>query len=283
VRLLAEAVPALPRHERLTPLLGRRRIPARIRPGWGGGLPRSWEALLGARGIRWISCADDWAPGGRGGGQVVRRSGLRMRMAVSYVLVTAAAVVLVDGVVLGVLLPRMLAGSTGSSAVRDVAGTDARRLTEAAVGYAGRAPAGTTGGQVLEQLADGPEAAALGLATTGGPVSAGSVKECLESGKAEALISPDGTVLASNRPASCPPGVRLWLAAKPGFAGRGTSASAPPGIRLSGRSCRWPMSPQPRASNRRRRARRCRPRQRPGRVLRPGSICRSSTCPHQAG
>src|SRR5215470_6719854 len=60
------------------------------------------------------------------GGQVVRLSGLRMRMAVSYVLVTAAAVVLVDGIVLGLLLPRMLAGSNSASlaAVARQAGSD---------------------------------------------------------------------------------------------------------------------------------------------------------------
>src|SRR5690348_16173184 len=46
---------------------------------------------------------------GECGGQVVRLSGLRMRMAVSYVLVTAAAVVLVEGIVVGLLLPRGLA------------------------------------------------------------------------------------------------------------------------------------------------------------------------------
>ena len=172
---------------------------------------------------------------------MVRRSGLRMRMAVSYVLVTAAAVVLVDGIVLGVLLPQLLAGSTRAGAagtVADVAGTDAKRLTEAAVGYAGRAPAGTTGRQVLEQLADGPEAAALGLATTGGPVSAGSVKGCMGAGNAEALISPDGTVLASNRPASCTPGIRLWLAAKPGLVGRGDI-----GIGTSGDQVVWAVMP----------------------------------------
>ena len=75
---------------------------------------------------------------------MVRRSGLRMRMAVSYVLVTAAAVVIVDGVVLGVLLPRMLASSTSKSSVADISVTDARRLTVAAIGYAKQAPAGTT-------------------------------------------------------------------------------------------------------------------------------------------
>jgi len=157
------------------------------------------------------------------------------------VLVTAAAVVLVDGIVLGVLLPQLLAGSTRAGAagtVADVAGTDAKRLTEAAVGYAGRAPAGTTGRQVLEQLADGREAAALGLATTGGPVSAGSVKGCMGAGNAEALISPDGTVLASNRPASCTPGIRLWLAAKPGLVGRGDI-----GIGTSGDQVVWAVMP----------------------------------------
>jgi len=164
-----------------------------------------------------------------------------MRMAVSYVLVTAAAVVLVAGVVFGVLLPRMLAGSTSAGAagtVADVAGADAKRLTEAAVGYAGDAPAGTTGRQILERVAGSPEAAALGLATTGGPVSAGSAKGCLQAVGLESLISPDGTVLASDRPASCPPGVRLVLAAKPGLAGRGDF-----GIGTSGDQVVWAVMP----------------------------------------
>jgi signal transduction histidine kinase len=162
-----------------------------------------------------------------------------MRMAVSYVLVTAAAVVLVDGVVLGVLLPRILAGSTRASAagtVADVAGTNAKLLTEAAAGYLGQAPAGTTGGQILARLVRGSEVAALGLATTGAP--GGWVKACMGSGKAEALISPDGTVLASNRPASCAPGLRLSFASK--LASRGSGSF---GIGASGDQVVWAVMP----------------------------------------
>jgi hypothetical protein len=58
----------------------------------------------------------------------VRLCGLRMRMAVSYVLLTAAAVVLVEGIVVGLLLPRVLASSNNASlaAAARQAGADAR-------------------------------------------------------------------------------------------------------------------------------------------------------------
>jgi hypothetical protein len=72
----------------------------------------------------------------------VRLSGLRMRMAVSYVLVTAAAVVLVDGIVLGLLLPRMLSSPSHASqaAVARQAGAEAKRFSAAAVNMAGKMP-----------------------------------------------------------------------------------------------------------------------------------------------
>jgi hypothetical protein len=78
---------------------------------------------------------------------VVRLSGLRMRMAVSYVLVTAAAVVLVEGIVVGLLLPRVLASSSNASlaAAARQAGADAKRLSAAAVNMARKMPAGTRG------------------------------------------------------------------------------------------------------------------------------------------
>ncbi len=65
----------------------------------------------------------------------MRLSGLRMRMAVSYVLVTAAAVVLVDGIVLGLLLPRMLAAPNRSirAVVAGQADADAKRLSAASL------------------------------------------------------------------------------------------------------------------------------------------------------
>jgi signal transduction histidine kinase len=144
-------------------------------------------------------------------------------MAVSYVLVTAAAVVLVDGVVLGVLLPRMLASSSHASraaAVAEQSGADAKRLAVAAASLAAHLPPGTTSTQLLEQLATGREAAALGLAASGG-AAAGSDKGCLTARSAEALILPDGTVLASSNPAACPRGIRLGFAAQPGLDSRG--------------------------------------------------------------
>jgi signal transduction histidine kinase len=157
-------------------------------------------------------------------------------MAVSYVLVTAAAVILVDGVVLGILLPQTLASSSHASratAVAEQAGSAAKLLTAAAVNMARKAPPGTTGTELLTLLAR--DASALGLATSGGPVN-GSAKACLSARSAEALIQPDGTVIASSDPAACPPGLRLAFAAQPGLASHGGgSTSAGPVV--------WAVSP----------------------------------------
>jgi signal transduction histidine kinase len=158
----------------------------------------------------------------------VRRSGLRMRMAVSYVLVTAAAVILVDGVVLGVLLPGMLASSShaGQAAtVAQQAHTDAKRLSADVSMMAAKSPAGTAGMQLLRLLAASPEAAGLGLVVPGSP-AAGSDHGCLSARTAEALILPDGTVVASTTPSACPPGTRLSFAALDGMAGQGVDKSS---------------------------------------------------------
>jgi signal transduction histidine kinase len=158
----------------------------------------------------------------------VRRSGLRMRMAVSYVLVTAAAVVLVDAVVLGVLLPGMLASSShaGQAAtVAQQAGSDAKRLSVAATNMADKMPAGTPNARLLGLLAGGSEAAALGLVASGA-AGGGSDHDCLSAGSAEALISSDGLVVASTKPSACPPGTRLGFASVKGLAGQGVSRSS---------------------------------------------------------
>jgi HAMP domain-containing protein len=91
---------------------------------------------------------------------VVRLSGLRMRMAVSYVLVTAAAVVLVEGIVVGLLLPRVLASSSNASraAVARQAGADAKLFSAAAVNMARKMPAGTTSAQLMRLLAGSSQA-----------------------------------------------------------------------------------------------------------------------------
>jgi signal transduction histidine kinase len=151
-----------------------------------------------------------------------------MRMAVSYVLVTAAAVILVDGVVLGVLLPGMLASSYHASKAAGVAqqaGADAKQLSVAAAILSAHLPPGTASTQLLKQLATGRETPALGLAATG-HASAQSGKRCLEARSAEVLILPDGTVLASSNPVACPRGTRLGFAARPGLDSQGSAGTA---------------------------------------------------------
>jgi two-component system, NarL family, sensor histidine kinase LiaS len=158
----------------------------------------------------------------------VRWSGLRVRMAVSYVLVTAAAVIVVDGVVLGVLLPQLLASSSHAGRAASVAGqsgSDAKRLTAATVGLTVHGLASTAPTQLIQMVAAGPVAAALSLSDRSGP-SAGPDKKCLTARSAEALIRPDGTVLASSNPAACPAGTRLSFAARPGLGGHGSASTA---------------------------------------------------------
>ena len=155
----------------------------------------------------------------------MRGSGLRVRMAVSYVLVTAAAVVLVDGVVLGILLPGMLASSSRAgqaASVAQQADTDAKQLSAATANMGGNMPPGTTSTQAIRLLAGTSAAAALGLKTSGGPAS-GAPHDCLSAGSAEAMISPDGTVIASTDPAACPPGTRLGFASPRSAASQGFS------------------------------------------------------------
>jgi two-component system, NarL family, sensor histidine kinase LiaS len=174
--------------------------PSASRLNVGAVLPRRWEGI-------WALTAY--------AGAVVRRSGLRMRMAVSYVLVTAAAVVLVDGVVLGLWLPRVLASSNGTNKVVMQANVDAKTLSN----IAGKVQPLTSasGDALLRALASNPAVDALGL-RTGAPVAsttkgAGTARPVKVCGAAplEALISTHGQVIASSNPAGCQPGTRLNL------------------------------------------------------------------------
>jgi len=150
-----------------------------------------------------------------------------MRMAVSYVLVTAAAVVLVDGIVLGLLLPRMLASSNNASraAVATQAGSDAKRLSVAAVNVARKMPAGTTSTQLMQILGTSRSTLALGLSASHG-TAAVSDRQCLAARRAEALVLPDGTVIASSNTIACPAGMRLGLAQYPGSRTQGEQPTA---------------------------------------------------------
>jgi len=149
-------------------------------------------------------------------------------MAISYVLVTAAAVVLVEGVVLGILLPRILASSSRSSQAAAVAGradANAKALTALAASIAARSPRPPASGQLVRQLAQESQLRDFGLTVPAGNVP-GPGRVCKPATSVEALISVSGLVLASSRPELCPRGARLAFAAPPGMVGQGALATS---------------------------------------------------------
>jgi HAMP domain-containing protein len=153
-------------------------------------------------------------------------------MAISYVLVTAAAVVLVEGVVLGILLPRILASSSRTSQAATVAGkadATAKALTALAASMAAHSAGTPASGLLMRQLAQDSQLRDFGLAVPAGTVP-GTGQVCRPAASVEALISVNGTVLASSRPELCPLGTRLGFAAQPGMNGQGTLATSRGGI-----------------------------------------------------
>ncbi|HEY2304545.1 MAG TPA: histidine kinase, partial [Streptosporangiaceae bacterium] len=155
---------------------------------------------------------------------------------------TAAAVVLVDGAVLGVLLPRLLASSSRASTEATVAGrasADARWLSQAVADMAGRAPAGANAGGLLKELAFSQQAAALGLSVSGGKAS-GPDRLCASARTAEVLMSVGGTVIASSSPRECPPGMGLNFAVRREPWGRSGGQRT---LSTAGRAIVWAVSP----------------------------------------
>jgi|SRR5215831_17039169 len=153
-------------------------------------------------------------------------------MAISYVLVTAAAVVLVEGVVLGILLPRLLASSSRSSqaaAVADRAEPTAKALTALAASIAAHSPRTPASGQLVQLLAQNSQLRVFGLAVPAGKVP-GPGRVCKPMTSVEALISMSGLVLASSRPELCPRGARLAFAARPDMVSQGTLTTSRGGI-----------------------------------------------------
>ena len=147
-------------------------------------------------------------------------------MAASYVLVTAAALVLVEAVVLGVLLPRILATSARSSqaaAVVQEAWSDVKPLAQRVAEIAAQSRPATSANALVKLLAHDPELGVLGLAGPGGKARAGA--NCVAAANIQALIATDGRVLSSSDPARCPQGVWLSFAIRRGLAGQGTAAA----------------------------------------------------------
>jgi signal transduction histidine kinase len=150
-------------------------------------------------------------------------------MAVSYVLVTAAAVVLVEGVLLGVLLPRVLASSSRASQAAAVAGrasSEAKLLSELTARIALQSPKVlTTPERLVWRLARSPQLTDLGLTGPTGTVPRPG-RQCKPEANVEALISVSGTVLASSSPRLCPVEAHLGSVLPQGMAGEGTLATS---------------------------------------------------------
>jgi signal transduction histidine kinase len=154
-------------------------------------------------------------------------------MTVSYVLVTVAAVVLVEGVVLGILLPPILASSSRDSqtaSIKAKVGSGAKLVSAIAASVGVRAPRTTTPEQLVNLLAHSSQLTELGgLTATGGQVP-GPGRQCRSHTGVAALTSVSGTVLATSRPELCPVGARLGFAPRPGLASQGTLTTARGGI-----------------------------------------------------
>jgi signal transduction histidine kinase len=154
-------------------------------------------------------------------------------MAVSYVVVTVAAVVAVEAVVLGILLPRILANSDRASravTVAERAGSTAKFLSALTAGIEAHSRKPLTSEQLVQRLAENPQLRDIGLTSSpsnaaGSPSNAaGAGQKCLATTSIQALISVNGTVLASSRPGLCSPGARLVFAVRPEMAGQGTAS-----------------------------------------------------------
>ena len=158
-------------------------------------------------------------------------------MAVSYVLVTVAAIVLVEGVVLGILLPGILASSSRASQTARVAGRagyEAKLLSDLTARISLRSWKATSM-QLVQLLAQSPQLAGLGLTRPTG-LRPRPGRPCLPRTNVEALISVNGAVLASSSPGLCPAGANLGFAAGPGIPSQGTRAT-------SGGDIVWAVSP----------------------------------------
>ncbi|MET7418958.1 ATP-binding protein [Dactylosporangium sp. NPDC005555] len=172
------------------------------------------------------------------GGGMLSRLGLRSRMAVSYVLVSAVAVLVVEAGALAILLPRMMAARDSVDQARQrlaeaeadaVQSKVARQAVETAAGVgerAARAAASVPGRSDAELLTD------AGLTgQTGGRVAADADPVVLL-----ALTTVDGRVLGSTAEGVLPTGSTVTAAAG-ALTGRGGR------VTVDGRAGAWATSP----------------------------------------
>ncbi|GAA0423785.1 hypothetical protein Acor_44490 [Acrocarpospora corrugata] len=139
--------------------------------------------------------------------------GLRRRMAASYVLVTAAAVLVVEAALLGVYLPTIVGDSDLQNRLQAQAGRDAKILS-LAVSDIGAAVPGTGLADLLDVA---QKAAREDLSLNGSPTPQDqNLRITYTAGKAvdqpvEILVDPTGLVVAGSAQGSYPPGSRLDL------------------------------------------------------------------------
>jgi two-component system, NarL family, sensor histidine kinase LiaS len=127
--------------------------------------------------------------------------GLSGRLIASYILVTLAVVVMVEALVLGFQVPRLVSGTQLQAQVDAAARSYAQRLAQR---YPGGVPAGTV-------LGDPGQPAKLGLArpapdgTLVVPAITGPIHSD-QAIRAVVAVAADGTVVASSAPSRYPPG-----------------------------------------------------------------------------
>jgi len=133
------------------------------------------------------------------------RSGLQLRMTASYVLVTAAAVILVEAVAIGVLIPSLLSNQDLTSRVAETAGILSQQVALVS-SSADRVvlPPNYSLGQVVSFVSPGKwEPSGNGVLV---PQISGSLPSAAQPVTLALVFSPNGMVLASSYPARYPVG-----------------------------------------------------------------------------
>lgn len=155
---------------------------------------------------------------------MLSRYGLRTRMALSYVLVSVAAVLVVEAILLLIVAPRVLSGAGTAAQAEAQAAGDAKTLSVAAVGLNLTTP-GLSDHDLLTGLTS--------QVSTQTGIGNARMREGVA---AEALAAPDGTIALSSAPGRYPAGSPLPV--------RVAAAAARSGlIRQQGRSVGWASSP----------------------------------------
>ncbi len=140
---------------------------------------------------------------------MVRRFGLRVRMSASYVLVTTAAVLAVEGILIGLLVPRLVAKSDLLQHAQYQAAADAKTLSLIATKVAST-PAYADDDQVLTESAyAGKDQTPLGVGFVPDIRGTKIPYDPSETpATAEILLGMKGEVVASSAPRQYPPGAR---------------------------------------------------------------------------